>query len=291
MKRLIITIDDEKCNGCGECIPNCPEGALQIIGGKARLVGEFLCDGLGTCIKECPRGAITVEQRNAESYDERQVMKNIVLQGSEVIQAHLQHLRKHNQKEYLRVATEYLLESGLEVPLEDHASNKTNTCASSPSGCPGTKTLDLRTESKGPRGVAQECTPKSASELRQWPIQLHLVSPTAPYYKGADVLLIADCVAYAVGGFHQDYMSGKSIAIACPKLDQGRDIYLEKIRSWFDDARINTLTVITMQVPCCDGLLRLAREAAAQAVRRVPIKSIVVGLQGGVLSEEWVESK
>jgi hypothetical protein len=125
------------------------------------------------------------------------------------------------------------------------------------------------------------------SQLRQWPIQLHLVSPTAPYYQGADVLLTADCVAYALGDFHRDHLKDKALAIACPKLDSGQQIYMEKIKSWIDDAKINTLTVLIMQVPCCMGLLQLAQQAARTAERNVPVKYIVVGVQGDILQEEW----
>jgi len=134
----------------------------------------------------------------------------------------------------------------------------------------------------------QEPAGKVKSQLRQWPIQMHLISPQAPYYQGADVLLSADCVAHAIGGFHPEYLKGKAIGIACPKLDEGQETYVEKIKSWLDDAKINTLTVLIMQVPCCRGLLALAQQAAQQAKRKVPIKAIVVGLQGEVLSEEWV---
>jgi hypothetical protein len=126
------------------------------------------------------------------------------------------------------------------------------------------------------------------SRLTHWPIQLHLMSPSAPQYAGADVLLAADCVAYAAGDFHQDYLKGKALAIACPKLDDGQEIYAEKIRALIDEARINTLTVMIMQVPCCMGLLHLAKQAAAQAKRKVPIKSIIVSLRGEILQEEWV---
>jgi hypothetical protein len=152
-------------------------------------------------------------------------------------------------------------------------------------GCPGAQTLDLREK------AGSECEEDGAvevkSQLRQWPIQLHLINPEAPYYKGADVLLTADCVAYAMGGYHNAYLKGKSIAIACPKLDEGQDEYIEKIKSWFDDAKINTLTVLIMQVPCCRGLLEVAQEAASQAKRKVPIKYVVVGLQGDILEENW----
>jgi len=152
-------------------------------------------------------------------------------------------------------------------------------------GCPGSRMVDFRNEE-----TQEETTGKVTSQLKQWPIQMHLISPAAPYYQGADVLLTADCVAYAMGGFHPDYLKGKSIAIACPKLDEGQDVYVEKIKSWLEDAKINTLTVLTMQVPCCTGLLNLAQQAAQSSKRTVPIKSIVVGLQGEILSEEWAST-
>lgn len=151
-------------------------------------------------------------------------------------------------------------------------------------GCPSSRTLDFTRQEE----AAEEATGKIQSQLRQWPIQLHLISPTAPYYQGADVLLTADCVAYALGGFHRDFLKGKSLAIACPKLDEGQEVYEEKIKSWIEEAKINTLTVLIMQVPCCMGLLNLARQAAQGAKRKVPIKYVVVGLQGDILREEWV---
>ena len=149
-------------------------------------------------------------------------------------------------------------------------------------GCPGAKMVDLRNE-----GDQEETTGKVTSQLKQWPIQMHLISPTAPYYERADVLLTADCVAYAMGGFHPEQLKGKSIAIACPKLDEGQDVYAAKIKSWLEDARINTLTVLIMQVPCCMGLLNLAQEAVQSSAVKVPIKAIVVSLQGEILSEQW----
>ena len=150
-------------------------------------------------------------------------------------------------------------------------------------GCPGSQAMDFRKDKNGDEGA----TGTVASQLRQWPVQLHLVNPMAPYYQGADVLLSADCVAYALGGFHSQYLKGKSLAIACPKLDEGQDVYIEKIQAWIDEAKINTLTVLIMQVPCCRGLLALAQEAAAKATRKVPVKYVIVGLQGDILEEAW----
>ncbi len=153
-------------------------------------------------------------------------------------------------------------------------------------GCPGSQTMDLR------KSVTkdQEAAVPVSSQLGQWPVQMHLISPTAPYFQNADVVLAADCVAYALGNFHNQFMKGKSIGIACPKLDEEQDEYVEKITSWIDDAKINTLTVVIMQVPCCRGLLALAQQAASKASRKVPIKYVVIGLQGQVLQEEWVTS-
>lgn len=150
--------------------------------------------------------------------------------------------------------------------------------------CPGSKMIDRREEGAG----TEEPAASVMSQLRQWPIQLHLIGPQAPYYQGADVLLVADCVAYALGNFHGEYLKGKSLAIACPKLDEGQEEYVEKIKAWMEDAKINTLTVMIMQVPCCMGLLNLAQEALRASSRKVPLKSIVVGLQGDILQEEWV---
>ena len=152
-------------------------------------------------------------------------------------------------------------------------------------GCPGSQMLDFKDKS---RKDTEEPEGKIESQLRQWPIQLHLIAPTAPYYQGADVLLTADCVAYALGDFHRQFLKGNSIAIACPKLDEGQDIYQQKIKSWFEDAKINTLTVLLMQVPCCMGLLHLARQALEASQRKIPVKCLVVGLQGEILQEEWV---
>ena len=152
-------------------------------------------------------------------------------------------------------------------------------------GCPGSSMMNFDTQSHNDAGQA---VGKISSQLRQWPIQMHLISPLAPYYQNADVLLTADCVAYALGDFHREYMKDKSLAIACPKLDSGQDIYMEKIKAWIDEANINTLTVLIMQVPCCMGLLGLAREAAEKATKKIPIKSVVVVVQGEVIQEEWV---
>lgn len=148
-------------------------------------------------------------------------------------------------------------------------------------GCPGSQTMEFKKKDASGSDV------QAPSQLSQWPVQMHLINPTAPYFQGADVVLTADCVAYALGNYHAAYLKGRSIGIACPKLDEGQEEYTEKIKSWIDDAKINTLTVMIMQVPCCRGLLALATQAASQAKRKVPIKYVVVGLQGDILEEAW----
>jgi ferredoxin len=278
MKRNIILIDEKKCTGCGACIPNCPEGAIQIIDNKARLVSDLFCDGLGACLGHCPEGAITIDQREAQDYSEREVMKNIVKQGPGVIKAHLDHLKGHHQDTYVKEARDYLIGNGIEIAEIE------NTTKKSACGCPGAAARTIKKD----RSEENAPSLSQSSELRQWPVQLHLVSPMAEYFKQSDVVLAADCVAYALGDFHSKWLKGKTIAIACPKLDDGKEIYREKLTALINDAKINTLTVMTMEVPCCSGLLRLAQDAAGQASKKIPIKSVVVGIEGDIKEERWI---
>ncbi len=287
MKRKVVNIDEDKCTGCGLCIPNCAEGALQIIDGKARLISDLFCDGLGACLGHCPEDAITLEEREAEPYDERKVMANMVGQGPNVIKAHMKHLKEHGEMEYLRQAAEWLRENGVENPMLAEMNAKAGAAAHGGGGCPGSRAMTFAAAPKDTESDAGE-DGQRPSRLTHWPVQLHLASPRATQYQSADVLLSADCVGYALGDFHKDWLKGKALLIACPKLDTGQEVYVEKIRALIDDAKINTLTVMIMEVPCCSGLLALAKRAAQAAQRKVPIKCAVVGVQGGVISEEWV---
>jgi ferredoxin len=279
-KRTIITIDEEKCNGCGLCIPNCPEGALQVIDGKVRLVSDLFCDGLGACVGYCPEGAITLVEREAEPYDERKVMANITRQGANTVRAHLAHLEAHGEKDLLKEAVLYMEENNLPVPQDFiQGAHAKKQCAGMQVDFAGAKEKDAV--------VPTDHAPESA--LGNWPIQLHLLSPMAPQFKGKDLLLSADCVAFSVGNFHASFLKGKALAIACPKLDEGKDIYREKLTALIDQAQINTLTVVMMEVPCCRGLLALAQQACAKASRKVPLKAAIVSISdGAVLSETWV---
>jgi Pyruvate/2-oxoacid:ferredoxin oxidoreductase delta subunit len=282
MQREIIKIDEKKCTGCGLCVPGCPEGALQIIDGKARLISDLFCDGLGACIGECPEGAISIEKREAEPYDEHKVMENIVKAGPNTIKAHLAHLKEHGELTLLTEAMNVLREKGLDIPagFEKGASAQYGQASG---GCPGSRMIDFSRENERPGATGDV-----SSRLTQWPVQLHLVSPLAPYYHNADVVLAADCTAYALGDFHQRFLKAKSLAIACPKLDTGMDIYLTKLTALIDESKINSLTIIIMQVPCCGGLVQLALKALSQATRKIPVKKVVVGIKGEILADEWI---
>ena len=226
VKRKIIVIDEKKCTGCGKCIPNCPEGALQIIDGKARLVSDLFCDGLGGCIGYCPENAIRIEERNAGKYSEKKVMENIVKQGSNVIRAHLEHLQGHGEKKFLKEALDFLKKRKISNPLLEKKQQK-QFCS-----CLGSNAIDF----SGKAPLEDDSAGKRQSRLRQWPIQLHLVSPEA----------------------------------------------------LIDSAKISSLAVATMEVPCCRGLLQIAIDASKNAKRKIKIKSIVVGISGNILKEEWV---
>ena len=278
MLRKIVKIDEEKCDGCGECVPNCHEGALQIIDDKARLISDLFCDGLGACIGHCPQGAIIIEEREAEPYDETKVMEYIVKGGRNVIIAHLKHLLEHNETVYYNEAVQYLNDNGIENPLNEDTLKRQQF-----SGCPGSQAISF--ESTDTKNLESG---KRQSHLTQWPIQLHLVSPFAQYYKNSDLLLAADCVGFAYADFHKDFLEGKSIAIACPKLDSNKQVYLDKLTSMINESNIKSITVLIMQVPCCAGLLQLAQLANDSANRKVPINTVVIGVNGEILEETLV---
>jgi NAD-dependent dihydropyrimidine dehydrogenase PreA subunit len=257
MKRKIIKIDEDKCTGCGLCVPGCHEEAIKIIDGKAKLVNDVFCDGLGACLGECPEGALTIEERDADPFDEKLVSEMIARQKTEAAHASVHKAAPQNL-------------------------NVMNAA----SGCPGSAHAVFERKTQPATGITQAGA--RPSELTHWPIQLHLLNPAADFFRGKDVVLAADCVAFALNDFHERFLKGKSLAIACPKLDEGQDVYIEKIRRMADEAKINTLTVVMMQVPCCRGLLQIAQTALQQATRKVPLKAVIISTKGDVLSEEWV---
>jgi len=262
VKRKIITINEGKCTGCAKCIPNCPEGAIQVLDGKARLVSDLFCDGLGACVGHCPENAMHVEEREAEVYDEAKVMENIIRAGPTTIKAHLLHLKEHGAKEYLQEAIKVLDDKGIEVPNLEHRHM-----------CPGSRLHEMKHDSNVDAG--------QRSELSQWPVQLNLLPVNAPFFNGADLLVAADCTAFAAGVFHGGLLKGKVLAIGCPKFD---DIshYEEKLTESFKSNDIKSVTVAIMEVPCCRGLYAAVENALAQSGKPIPLERTVVRISGEI---------
>jgi NAD-dependent dihydropyrimidine dehydrogenase PreA subunit len=250
MLREIVRIDEDKCNGCGLCVPACAEGAIKIVDGKAKLIADNLCDGLGACLGHCPQDAIIIEKRNAHAFDE------------EAVEAHL------------AAGNEAVHPS---PPAEGGCPSARVRTVPSPAsgGCPSAQAREVASTAGDERPAAG---PRQ-SELRQWPVQMHLVPPTAPFLKNAEVLLAADCAAFAYADFHRDLLQGKALLIGCPKLDDGR-AYLDKLTAILEQNEIRSLTVVHMEVPCCSGLIALARQAVAASGKDVPVDTVKVTIGG-----------
>jgi len=256
-----------------------------------------MCDGLGACIGHCPEGAITIEKREAEPYNETIVMQQMVSKGKNTVIAHLKHLKDHGETGFLKEGVVYLRDHRAELTFDPdevftvvhnqpHPHSESHSHSHSHSGgCPGSRE---RTIERPGQNIVVPVPGDQPSELRQWPVQMHLLNPNAPYLRNSDLLLAADCVAFSVGNFHNAYLKGKSLAIACPKLDSGLDVYVEKLTAMIDIAKVNTITIMMMEVPCCGGLLQMVKSALSQASRKVPVKMMIVGIAGEVLKEEWV---
>jgi len=238
--RNIVKIDEEKCNGCGECVNACAEGAIEIIDGKAKLVSEVYCDGLGACIGQCPQNAITVEQREADKFDE------------EATKAHLAEEKNPQQQ-------------------PDFV-------------CPGMMAQNLRDRAE----PAESGSVPAPSQLSHWPVQLKLVSPHAPCFANADLLLVADCVPFAMGDFHDRFLKNHSIVVGCPKLDDSR-FYIEKLAEIIKINELNSLTVIHMEVPCCSGLRHIAQEAIVGSGVKLSFEDITIDLRGNVTKAETID--
>ena len=237
MKRRIIHIDADKCNGCGLCAAACHEGAIEMVDGKAVLTREDYCDGLGDCLPACPTGAITFEEREAPAYD------HAAVQAAQAAKRAVQ-----------------------EEPL--------------PCGCPGTLARRL-----APRPAANSAPAASSpSALRQWPVQLKLLNPAAEYFDDADLLISADCVAHAFGGFHRELLDGKILVVFCPKLDNSTEEYVEKLAEIFRRHRIRSITVARMEVPCCGGTVAIVEQAMERAGLKIPLSVRIVGIGGDLLS-------
>jgi Pyruvate/2-oxoacid:ferredoxin oxidoreductase delta subunit len=244
--RKVIQIDEAKCDGCGECVTSCAEGAIALVEGKARLVSEVYCDGLGACLGHCPRGAISIEEREAAAFDELEV------------HGHLTRL------------------------AGDKAAPKAAPAMAPSAGhqCPGSMMRALGGRPAPPVGEGDSGATPLPSELSNWPVQLALVPPFAPVLRGADLLLTADCVPFAYADFHRTFLrGGRPVLIACPKLDDVGP-YVEKLAQIFQTAQPKSLTIVRMEVPCCGGLARAAAQAQEMAGSRVPIREVIVGIQG-----------
>ncbi|HEY3273043.1 MAG TPA: 4Fe-4S binding protein [Methanocella sp.] len=274
MKRKIISIDENKCTGCGQCIPDCPEGAIQLIDGKARLISDLFCDGLGACIGTCPEGAICVIEREAAPYDEKTVMENIVRQGAPVIKAHLEHLAGHGQTDLYNEAVEYLKEHKIDIPGNVHPGRLPQHAA-----CPGSAARSIPRNRSAPGRQRPE---KAESELRQWPVQLKLLNPAAPYFDNADLLISADCVPFAYAGFHAELLCNKILVIFCPKLDSDIEGYITKLAEIFSRHEIKSITVAHMEVPCCSGVRNVVDRALERSAKKIPVSEKTITIQGEV---------
>jgi NAD-dependent dihydropyrimidine dehydrogenase PreA subunit len=269
IKRKIINIDEALCNGCEQCISSCPEKAIQMVdtpdGPKARLVKELYCDGLGACLGNCPTGALTIEEREADAYDDAATLERIKEVAPEMLEAHQQH-------------------------MAEHADEMHQPAVSPGFTCPSAHMLQWEDESKTAMPETaknDDKTPVAAqpSELKQWPVQLHLVPPQAPYFKNADLYVVADCVPFAYGNFHQEFLKGvgKAIVVGCPKLDDTQS-YLEKMTQIIAAGQLKNITIVNMEVPCCFGLVRLVEMAVQQADEDVPVKTVTISIRGDKLS-------
>lgn len=221
-KRKIIFIDEDKCNGCGACIPNCAEGAIQIVNGKAKLIADKFCDGLGACLGHCPEDALHIVERDADNFDEVAVEKL---------------LKQQHEPKHL--------------------------------GCPGSRVMNLsKTDTAG-------------SQLRQWPVQFMLVPNEAEYFNGADLLITADCVPFAYPNYHLDILKDKRVIIGCPKLDDSQ-YYVKKLTEILTLNDVKSLTVAHMEVPCCSGMIQIAKVALAASGKNIPLKTIKIGIDGTI---------
>lgn len=242
VRRKIIEIDEQLCDGCGLCVPSCAEGAIQVVDGKARLVAEKYCDGLGACLGECPNGALRIVEREAEDFDEQ------------AVEAHLE--------------TKKPMVSAEEQAL--------------PCGCPSVQVQTLAGgETRKPRAEAgdQAASYKIPSSLSNWPVQIALVPATAPFLRGADLLVVADCVGIAYPNVHTNLLPGKVVLMGCPKLDNA-EMYVQKFVEIFKTAGIKSVTTVMMEVPCCSGLLMILKKALSDAGKRIPLEEVVVGIRG-----------
>ena len=267
MQRKIVQIDEARCDGCGECITSCAEGAIALVGGKARLIADVYCDGLGACLGECPQGAITVIERDADGFDEA------------AVSAHLARLGRPAPAHATASPSAHAAppQDTPRAPAQPHAHA---------GGCPGSAPralprLGLTVVKEGPGPALPVAPRQGGSTLSHWPVQLALVPPQAPWLKGADLLVAADCVPFAYAGFHADYLAGRALVVGCPKLDDNA-AYAAKLADLFTRNDLRSVTVIRMEVPCCGGLAWAVREGLQRSGKQVPLHDVVIGVDGAV---------
>ena len=278
-KRNIVEIDENKCNGCGLCVSACAEGAIQIIDGKARLVSDVYCDGLGACLGHCPQDAIRIVQRQAAPFDQQAVERHLAARA--MCEAAAGNQPTHSPAS--PASSAHSPDSALVSPAGGPSKIPVR------SGCPGLAVMDLARPSAA---VASGANPQAAelgqpSALRNWPVQLKLVPPHAPYLNGADLLLAADCVPFALADFHRRLLHGRVLLVGCPKLDDAQ-FYVEKLAAIVQTARPRSLTVVHMEVPCCTALVRIAQAASQAAGSDVPVQQVTISVHGEVLGDSAI---
>jgi NAD-dependent dihydropyrimidine dehydrogenase PreA subunit len=276
MLRKIVRIDEEKCDGCGECVPSCAEGAISLVGGKAKLSADALCDGLGACLGECPRGAITVEEREAVPFDEEAVKRHLLSMGEQVSTRH-DELRTNDASLPSLLPPRARGEAGRGAAPRLSVVSDAGP-APQGGGCPGSRPMVMPRRPAG-LAVAAGPAPSGESQLAQWPIQLHLVPPTAPYFRNADLLVAADCVPFAYARFHDELLAGRALVVGCPKLDD-LGAYVSKLGEIVGRNDLRSVTVVRMEVPCCGGISMAARRAVEASGKPVPFRDVVIGVDG-----------
>jgi len=282
--RTMVHIDEDKCDGCGLCVPDCAEGALQIINGKARLVSDIYCDGLGACLGSCPQDAITMVEREADAYDEEAVSKRLENLGRDPLPHGQEHGHgkagkeggeSHEEVQDLACGCPGTLSQSFDRPKAPPAAPRAG------GGCPGSRSQSFDQPKAPPAGDAEGPV---ASRLGNWPVQIMLVPPKAPYLDGADLLIAADCAPFAYGDFHRRFMEGKTLLVGCPKLDNTQ-IYVDKLTHMFRENNIRSISVVFMEVPCCSGLVQLVQEALRQSGASIPATLYRVGIKGDFVEE------
>ena len=258
-KRQIIKIDEDKCNGCGQCISTCADGALALVYGKAKLVSEVYCDGLGACIGECPEGALTIIEREADEFDVEAADQHL----KELSRETGPHPGPNPPAQRPRRSAPHLHHPGL--------------------ACPSASAMRLERGEKTDPGTQDAIELKS--ELGHWPVKLQLLGPRAPFLKGADLILTADCVPFAFPDFHRQLLRGKAVAIGCPKLDD-LEAHIERLAEILKHSEVNSLTVVHMEVPCCFGFLHAAKEALERSGANIPLRQVVISRHGDVIEQK-----